>query len=264
MMVIMSDFQAILSHTSPPRVFCALTDLHEYPTKCVDRKKKVLFTKLQRMSIGPKRLYILTALTFALSGCSSFSLFNTEQQPPKKRRGDTTYSLSDVEMRPMGHNDRIEVTSLPPSTSAMDKNIAISTDALLPDQEIRVETQPVKPKTEAQASLVTHTDPPKPSTPPPPPPVALSRSNLTGKWAIREAGNSGCKVTLSSAPALDLYKASTSGCSGPDIRTVNSWDFRNGEVYLYARGTVIARFKGNGSSLPGSLSKSGAPLVLSR
>jgi hypothetical protein len=206
-----------------------------------------------------KGFSLLTVLTATLSGCSSLNLFNTEPAQTKRiHKSMYSQSLSDVEIGPTGHNDRVEVSSLPPSI--VDRNIALSTQTLSPEQQ----ADALKSKTEAHASLSTSTEPQKPPPPPPPPPVALSRSTLTGKWAIREAGSSGCKVTLSSAPALDLYKASTSGCSGTDIRTVNSWDFRNGEIYLYARGTVVARFKGGGSSLQGALSKSGAPLVLSR
>ena len=95
-------------------------------------------------------------------------------------------------------------------------------------------------------------------------PPAPTRSSVTGGWTAREAAGSSCRITLSSAPALDLYKASSSGCNSRDLQSVNAWDLRDGEVYLYSRGSVVARLKGSGNSFNGVLAKSGAPLTLSR
>jgi hypothetical protein len=197
-------------------------------------------------------------LTFMLNGCSS--LFETDYASSKNDGLLPAHVLSDVEMRrSIGPYDKVDVSPL--SRSAVDKNMAISTHTLPSQQPTQVTIQTQKPKIETQASLSVK---PELSRPSHSSAAALSRSNVTGKWAIQEAGNPGCKVVLSSSPALDLYKASTNGCKGTDIRTVNSWDLRNGEVYLYSRGNVVARFKGKAPSLQGSLSKSGAPLVLSR
>src|SRR3712207_7504094 len=46
--------------------------------------------------------------------------------------------------------------------------------------------------------------------------------------------------SLSSTPALDLYRASASGCSNQDLSRVNAWDYRDGEVYLYQTGGAVA------------------------
>ncbi|HEX8167605.1 MAG TPA: AprI/Inh family metalloprotease inhibitor [Beijerinckiaceae bacterium] len=110
---------------------------------------------------------------------------------------------------------------------------------------------------------------PAPAEPPasPPPQIALaapSRSSVVGGWTAREASGS-CRVQLSSAPALDLYRASASGCANRDLGRVSAWDFRDGEVYLYQPGgAVAARLRPAGGSLEGVLAKSGAPLSLSR
>jgi hypothetical protein len=72
-------------------------------------------------------------------------------------------------------------------------------------------------------------------------------------------------VQLSSAPALDLYKASTSGCSNKDLARISAWEYRDGEVYLYQPGgAVAARLRGGSGSLEGVLAKSGAPLRMTR
>ncbi|GJE58156.1 AprI/Inh family metalloprotease inhibitor [Methylobacterium trifolii] len=126
------------------------------------------------------------------------------------------------------------------------------------------------PPVGAQAGLA----PPPPSNviaepvlapPPPPPVVASGRSAVVGTWDAKDATGASCKVTLSSAPALDLYKASAAGCPNKDLARVSAWDFRDGEVYLYqAGGTVAARLRQGGGALDGALTKSGASLALVR
>ncbi|GEP06204.1 AprI/Inh family metalloprotease inhibitor [Methylobacterium oxalidis] len=107
----------------------------------------------------------------------------------------------------------------------------------------------------------------EPVAPPPPPPpvVATGRSAVVGSWTARDAAGASCKVSLSSAPALDLYKASAAGCANKDLAKVTAWDYRDGEVYLYqAGGTVAARLRQGGGALDGALTKSGASLALVR
>lgn len=95
-----------------------------------------------------------------------------------------------------------------------------------------------------------------------PPPA--SRSAAVGSWTAREASGT-CKVNLSSTPSLDLYRASAGGCSNKELSRVTSWDFRDGEVYLFQPGgAVAARLRPGGGGLNGVLSKSGAPLTLTR
>jgi hypothetical protein len=105
---------------------------------------------------------------------------------------------------------------------------------------------------------------PPQSAPPQIASVAPTRSSVVGSWTAQEASGS-CRVQLSSAPALDLYRASASGCANRDLGRVSAWDFRDGEVYLYQPGgAVAARLRPAGGSLEGVLAKSGAPLSLSR
>jgi hypothetical protein len=73
-------------------------------------------------------------------------------------------------------------------------------------------------------------------------------------------------VLLSSAPALDLYKASTSGCQSRELQRVSAWELRGEEVYLYEPGgAVAARLKQSGSqTFQGAAAKTGAPITLSK
>jgi hypothetical protein len=97
------------------------------------------------------------------------------------------------------------------------------------------------------------------------PAAPANRTAMVGNWTARDASGGTCRIQLSSTPALDLYRASASGCSNQDLSRVNAWDFRNGEVYLdQTGGSVAARLRGSSGSLSGVLAKSGAPLSLGR
>jgi hypothetical protein len=99
---------------------------------------------------------------------------------------------------------------------------------------------------------------------PAPAPAPSSRTAMVGNWSVQTSGGN-CRLQLSSSPALDLYRASASGCSNQDLSKVNAWDYRDGEVYLYQTGgAVTARLRGSSSALSGVLAKSGAPLTLAR
>ena len=88
---------------------------------------------------------------------------------------------------------------------------------------------------------------------------------MVGQLDAPRASGGTCRIQLSSSPALDLYRASASGCSNQDLSRVNAWDYRDGEVYLYQTGgAVAARLRGSSGSLSGVLAKSGAPLSLWR
>lgn len=106
---------------------------------------------------------------------------------------------------------------------------------------------------------------PPAAAPAPAPAAPASRTSMVGNWSLRDASGASCRVSLSSTPALDLYRATASGCSNQDLSRVNAWDYRDGEVYLYQTGgAVAARLRGSSSALSGVLAKSGAPLSLSR
>lgn len=81
---------------------------------------------------------------------------------------------------------------------------------------------------------------------------AKSFTSLTGNWIAQEEEGSSCRLQLTSVPALDLFKASTSRCSSPPLQNVNSWSHRDGQIILYARGSVVARLMADGSSFQGS------------
>jgi hypothetical protein len=99
------------------------------------------------------------------------------------------------------------------------------------------------------------------------PPGAFSApqraSSYAGTWNA-SFGASSCKVQLSSVPSLDLYKASTQGCTHEAMRNVNGWSFRENQVILFSRGQLVARLSGAEAALTGTLNGSGSELRMSR
>ncbi|MDP4022205.1 AprI/Inh family metalloprotease inhibitor [Methylobacterium sp. NEAU 140] len=127
------------------------------------------------------------------------------------------------------------------------------------------DTPPPGPQAALSPPAPTVVPEPVVAPPPAPPVVTTGRSAVVGTWDAKDPTGASCKVTLSSAPALDLYKASAAGCANRDLARVSAWDFRDGEVYLYQPGgTVAARLRQGGGSLDGALTKSGASLALVR
>jgi hypothetical protein len=88
-------------------------------------------------------------------------------------------------------------------------------------------------------------------------------SSYAGSWNVR-VGTSSCKVQLSSVPSLDLYKASTQGCSHEAMRSVNGWSFRENQVILFSRGQLVARLSGAEAALSGTINGSGSEIRMSR
>ena len=186
--------------------------------------------------------FVILCLGASLGACASSRL-----DGPRTRAPSPQASLEAVPAVPSG-----TVTAAP---LAPPPGVSASPDA------------PPPPGAQAALSPAAPTVIAEPVAPPaPPPPVVTSgRASVVGSWDARDATGANCKVTLSSAPALDLYKASAAGCTNKDLSRVSAWDFRDGEVYLYQPGgSVAARLRQGGGGLEGALTKSGAALALNR
>jgi hypothetical protein len=82
---------------------------------------------------------------------------------------------------------------------------------------------------------------------------------------MESAGNR-CRITLSSAPKLDLYGAGTNGCKATELQRVNAWELSGSEVILYeSGGAVVARLRQSGDGgFAGVSTRSGAPVSMSK
>lgn len=109
------------------------------------------------------------------------------------------------------------------------------------------------------------TAPAVPNPAPAAPAAAPSRASVTGNWALTEGAGNRCRITLSSAPKLDLYGAGTSGCSARELQRVNAWELAGSEVILYEPGGgVVARLRQSGDGFNGVSTRTGAPLSMSK
>lgn len=191
-----------------------------------------------------KSLWLTIAVmgsALALGACSSTRLGGA---PVRSANAAPIIDAPPVEAVPSGP---IEATPLPPVAGA-----PLASDPMAP------------PAGGSDIAGLPPAPPPPTAAAPVAAPAPSSRTAMVGAWSVKTSGGS-CRIQLSSAPALDLYRASASGCSNQDLSKVNAWDYRDGEVYLYQTGgAVAARLRGSSASLSGVLAKSGAPLSLSR
>jgi hypothetical protein len=97
------------------------------------------------------------------------------------------------------------------------------------------------------------------------PAAAPTRNSVTGNWSLTEGAGNRCRLTLSSAPKLDLYGAGTNGCSARELQRVNAWELAGSEVILYEPGgAVVARLRQAGDGYSGVSTRSGAPISMSK
>jgi hypothetical protein len=92
-----------------------------------------------------------------------------------------------------------------------------------------------------------------------------SGTGVIGNWAAKDSTGASCRVQLSSVSAIDLNKASTTGCANKELAKVTAWKQQDDEIYLYQPGgTIAARLRPSGSGYEGVMTKSSAALSLSR
>jgi hypothetical protein len=210
---------------------------------------------LARRGLSPRGLTALAglaALAAALGGCSSSRLGDGIGARAATRPAPT-YSAPLEPVAPAAPSGAVSSAPLapPPGAAAAPDDAFGAGIAAGP-----IVAEPAPPPVQQQASI---------APPPIAPPAPSGRSSVVGGWNAREASGASCRVQLSSSPALDLYKASATGCANRDLARVTAWDYREGEVYLYQPGgTVAARLRSGGGGLEGVIAKSGAPLTLQR
>jgi len=160
----------------------------------------------------------------------------------------------ELEGLPPGPSGSRPSPGLPPAGSSVPIDVEPSRPAQRPLEPAPVEPRPAEP-------------PPRMASRPEPAPQssAPTRTGVTGNWNAKEAAGGSCRVTLSSAPTLDLYKASSQGCQSRELQRISAWELRGDEVYLYEPGGgVAARLKQSGRGFEGAAAKTGAPISLNK
>lgn len=224
------------------------------------------FTVRKNLSI---RILALLPLAGALAGCEASSrlgsLLPGETYRPAPRQ-EIVAAPAPLTPAP---SSEVESSALPPPPGA--SSVATAPNAPYPGD-------PDNPPPPATGSVSPPVAPPPggnpaaprvataPTTPPvSAAPAAPSRTALIGNWSVRESNGASCRVTLSSAPKLDLYGAGTNGCQNKELQRVNAWELAGSEVILYEPGGgVVARLRQSGGAYAGATAKSGAPLTMSK
>jgi hypothetical protein len=198
---------------------------------------------------------------FALAACESSSRFGnygSPSQPMAQRAPEPMIAAPTprVESQPLG---------APPGTeiSPQSGQVGMGGDPLNPTVPLENGDiiAPTPGGNSTPGSRVAALPRPEPAAP-----RAPTRNGVTGNWTLSEASGGRCKATLSSAPALDLYKASTSGCKSREMQRITAWELRGSDIYLYEQGGAVAAKlqQGGGNSFSGATAKSGAPVTLSK
>lgn len=208
-----------------------------------------------------------------LAACAGSQRFNGPGAGPGMARGPVysetvqsapPISSAPVMSEPLPPPGGYPVAAAPPGSGA---GLPPTSDPFFDPQAAPQGQQPVERVTEAPPQLRGQVANANPNpTPAPARSAGASRDAVVGSWTAQEATGGSCRVQLSSAPSLDLYRATANGCSNRELQQVNAWDYRDGEVYLYQRGgSVVARLRvSGGGAMNGAVTKSGAALSLNR
>lgn len=205
---------------------------------------------------------MLLALASLLGACESSSRIGSLLPGDPIRSAPRQISQAPAPLTPAPSSE-VESSALPPPPGA-------STTSTLPPPQSAPGTAPGGVATAPGVPVAPPVAPPAPriATAPVPaaPAAAPSRTALIGNWSVSEAAGARCKITLSSAPKLDLYGAGTSGCQNKELQRVNAWELAGSEVILYEPGGgVVARLRqAGGQGYAGATAKSGAPVSLSK
>jgi hypothetical protein len=237
----------------------------------VEMKKKIV--------AGVPRALVIAGLALSVAACTDsgrFSEFGSPSRsavaPPPPPQRQPTFTPAPAGTVQTSQLPPVSSQPLPPPGSGPARP---PSTAGLPPEGASV---PIDPEQAPRPSRANPPDISEPAAPAPAPQVAArppapapaasgppTRTSVTGNWSAREAAGNACRVTLSSTPTLDLYKASSSGCQSRDLQRVSAWELRGEEIYLYEPGGgVAARLKKSGNSFEGSAAKSGAPITLSK
>lgn len=214
------------------------------------------------------RILMLVPLGGLLAACESSSRLGSllPGEPYRPARNEIAAAPPPLTPAPAGE---VESSALPPPPGA---NVATAPPPVAPGEPFPPATGTINPPQTPPQGPVPGANPAnRVATAPVAPtvnaaPSAPTRTGLIGNWSMRESNGASCRVTLSSAPKLDLYGAGTSGCQNRELQRINAWELAGSDVILYEPGGgVVARLRQAGQqNFSGATAKSGAPLTMSK
>jgi hypothetical protein len=223
-----------------------------------------------------RNMAAMTVLAFTLGACESSSRLRSLLPDDDFRSSRRVDPQAPAPLTPAPNTD-VDTSALPPPPGAATSEPlpAPGAVATAPGQQVAGTTlgapgAPLQPATPGQLPAGTPAAPGQP-TPPrvataPAAPAQPTRTGMIGNWSLAESAGNRCRITLSSAPKLDLYGAGTSGCQSKELQRVNAWELSGSEVILYEPGGgVVARLRQTGvQNFSGAATKTGAPIALSK
>ncbi|WP_170181942.1 AprI/Inh family metalloprotease inhibitor [Phreatobacter stygius] len=97
-----------------------------------------------------------------------------------------------------------------------------------------------------------------------PRPAAQSATAIAGTWTVSDAGDR-CRITLTSTPLFEFYRANPQNCRAPSLARINAWEQRGSEVVLLQPGgRVAARLFPQGSGGYSGATATGATVTMAR
>jgi hypothetical protein len=233
------------------------------------------------MGMRPAALLLCSV---ALAGCTSssrFGEFNTASVPPSgSERIDRGFGRGPVppqpERRPTvddqdvipggqpGAGGAVESQEIAPPTVSGRSDVGPSAiDPALRPSEPGAQPQIMAPEPQrgppaAPAPIVSAM--PRQETRSGPP----STTTLAGTWTVTDAGDR-CRITLTSTPLFEFYRASPQNCRAPSLARINAWEQRGSEVVLLQPGgRVAARLAPQGAGSYSGATSTGAPVSMAR
>lgn len=95
-------------------------------------------------------------------------------------------------------------------------------------------------------------------------PTVSSATSIAGTWTVSDAGDR-CRITLTSTPLFEFYRASPQNCRAPSLARINAWEQRGSEVVLLQPGgRVAARLSPQGGGSYSGATATGAPVSMAR
>jgi hypothetical protein len=237
------------------------------------------------------RLAAVLLASAALAGCTSsrFDGFSSSAMPPSGSeridgsfgRGQQAGLPPQPERRPMGADQdvipggqpgpagAVTAEDIPPPPGSQVARSDVGPSAI--DPVLRPSEPNAQPR-------IMQEEPPRAGQPPassPPVVSALPRqevaprsgppsaTTIAGTWTVSDAGDR-CRITLTSSPLFEFYRANPQNCRAPSLARINAWEQRGNEVVLLQPGgRVAARLFPEGGGYAGQTS-TGASVTMQR
>lgn len=234
------------------------------------------FSRVNR-SMG-MRPAVLLLCSVALAGCTSSSRFGDFSTASLPRAESERFGRRDVpvepQIRPAPSEDIIPGGQQGPSGAIESEEIAPPSASGRSDIGPSAVDPALTPSPPGAQPQIMQPEPGgRPQAGPPPVVSSLPRqeprstpsaTTIAGTWTVTDAGDR-CRITLTSTPLFEFYRASPQSCRAPSLARINAWEQRGSEiVLLQPGGRVAARLTPQGGGTYAGATATGAPVSMQR